>query len=358
MFVRLYLVTIIISNVHKVKGEMNMVKIAIVGAGFMGDTHATAYENMENAVLMAVCDQNAEKGKALAEKFHCAHYADFNEMIAACELDMIDICLPTFLHEQFVIQAANAGKHIICEKPVTLNVESLDRMLEAVDRNHVTMYVGQVVRFWPEYVEAKKLLENGTLGELKSYYAARLSEHPAWSEWYRKVENSGGGLLDLHLHDIDYACYLFGRPEKVYAIGQKNKYGSWNHVSSMLTFANGFSATIEGILEMPAGYPFTMQLRMAGSEKAFEYIMKAGKNLEDVASAGRASYLYGDGESKKLSIQEKDAYTIELQHFVNCIDQNRVSEVLNMQQVREVLCTIRALNQSLEEKREVIVSYE
>ena len=98
---------------------MNMVKIAIVGAGFMGDTHATAYENMENAVLMAVCDQNAEKGKALAEKFHCAHYADFNEMIAACELDMIDICLPTFLHEQFVIQAANAGKHIICEKPVT-----------------------------------------------------------------------------------------------------------------------------------------------------------------------------------------------------------------------------------------------
>ena len=86
--------------------------------------------------------------------------------------------------------------------------------------------------------------------------------------------------------------------------------------------------------------------------------MKAGKNLEDVASAGRASYLYGDGESKKLPIQEKDAYTIELQHFVNCIDQNRVSEVLNMQQVREVLCTIRALNQSLEEKREVIVSYE
>lgn len=335
-----------------------MVKVAIVGAGFMGDTHATAYQSMENAQLMAICDQNVEKGVQLAEKFHCAHYADLDEMIASCEVDLVDICLPTFLHEQFAVKAANAGKNIICEKPVTLNVESLDRMLKAVEENHVTMYVGQVVRFWPEYVEAKKLLENGTLGELKAYYAARLSEHPAWSEWYRKVENSGGGLLDLHLHDIDYACYLFGKPEKVYAVGRKNAYGSWNHVTSVLTFANGFSATIEGILEMPAGYPFTMQLRMAGDQKAFEYIMKAGKNLEDVASAGRAAYLYGDGESKKLDIQEDDAYTIELQHFIDCIDQKKASEVINLKQVREVLCTIRAFNQSLEEGREVIVSYE
>lgn len=335
-----------------------MVKVAIVGAGFMGDTHATAYQSMENAQLMAICDQNVEKGVQLAEKFHCAHYADLDEMIASCEVDLVDICLPTFLHEQFAVKAANAGKNIICEKPVTLNVESLDRMLKAVEENHVTMYVGQVVRFWPEYVEAKKLLENGTLGELKAYYAARLSEHPAWSEWYRKVENSGGGLLDLHLHDIDYACYLFGKPEKVYAVGRKNAYGGWNHVTSVLTFANGFSATIEGILEMPAGYPFTMQLRMAGDQKAFEYIMKAGKNLEDVASAGRAAYLYGDGESKKLDIQEDDAYTIELQHFIDCIDQKKASEVINLKQVREVLCTIRALNQSLEEGREVIVSYE
>lgn len=335
-----------------------MVKIAIVGAGFMGDTHAAAYQSMENAQLIAICDQNVEKGTQLAEKFHCAHYADLDEMIASCEVDLIDICLPTFLHEQFAVKAANAGKNIICEKPVTLNVESLDRMLKAVEENHVTMYVGQVVRFWPEYVEAKKLLEDGTLGELKSYYAARLSEHPAWSEWYRKVENSGGGLLDLHLHDIDYACYLFGKPKKVYAIGRKNAYGSWNHVTSILTFANGFSATIEGILEMPAGYPFTMQLRMAGDKNAFEYIMKAGKNLEDVASAGRAAYLYGDGESKKLDIQEDDAYTIELRHFVDCIDQKKASDVINLKQVREVLCTIRALNQSLEEGREVIVSYE
>ena len=85
-----------------------MVKIAIMGAGFMGDTHASAYQKMENAKLMAVCDQNIEKGRELAEKFHCTHYADFDEMIASCELDLVDICLPTFLHEQFVIKSAEA----------------------------------------------------------------------------------------------------------------------------------------------------------------------------------------------------------------------------------------------------------
>lgn len=164
--------------------------------------------------------------------------------------------------------------------------------------------------------------------------------------------------MDLHLHDIDYACYLFGKPEKVYAVGKKNAYGCWNHVTSILTFGDGTQATVEGILEMACGYPFTMELRMVGSERVYEYIMKAGKNLEDVASSRRTAYLYGDGEEKKLPVDETDAYQIELQHFMDCFDRGVKSTVIDMDQVRNVLCTIRALNQSLEERREITVSYE
>ncbi len=335
-----------------------MVNIAVIGAGFMGQTHATAYQQIENASLMAVCERNEEAGRAYAERFGCAHYADLEELLTICPVDVIDICVPTFLHEEFAVKAAKAGKHIICEKPVTLHVESLDRILAEVKKAGVTMYVGQVVRFWPEYVRGKKLLDEGVLGELKAYYAARLSEHPAWSEWYRRVENSGGGLLDLHLHDIDYACYLFGKPEKVYAIGKKNEYGCWNHVTSILTFADGTQATVEEIMEMASGYPFTMELRMTGSRRVYEYVMKAGKNLEDVSSSRRTAYLYGDGKEERFPVDETDAYQIELQHFVNCFDQGVPSPVINMEQVRNVLCTIRALNQSLEERREVVVSYE
>lgn len=164
--------------------------------------------------------------------------------------------------------------------------------------------------------------------------------------------------MDLHLHDVDYACYLFGKPEKVFAIGKKNEYGAWNHVTSTLLFPNGVKTTVEGILEMAPGYPFTMELRMVGDRKVFEYVMKAGKNLEDVASSQRSACLYGDGTVEKLPVEEKDAYQAELWHFVNCVSQGISSPVISTDQVREVLCTIRALNQSLEEERLVTVSYQ
>ena len=90
-------------------------------------------------------------------------------------------------------------------------------MLHAAEEAGVQFAVGQAVRFWPEYVKAKELYDSGALGTVKYARASRLSVHPAWSEWYRRPENSGGGLFDLHLHDIDYLCYIFGKVKQVYA---------------------------------------------------------------------------------------------------------------------------------------------
>lgn len=334
-----------------------MKNVAIIGAGFMGETHATNYMQIKNARLVAVCETNAEKGAKFASKFGIQAYRDFQDMIDNENVDVIDICLPTFLHPQVAIAAANAGKHVICEKPVALTVEALDQMLDAVRKNGVHLYVCQVVRFWPEYVKAKELLENGTLGEFKSYYAARLSQHPAWSEWYRRPENSGGGILDLHLHDVDYATYLFGAPKKVYAIGKKNGVGCWNYVSSILRFNKGYQCTIEGILEMPLGWPFTTDLRIVGSKRAYEASMKAGRNVENIASSHRSAYLYGDDREEEVKLERYDAYLCELQHFIDCIEDGRASEVVSEDQIRISLCTIRALKKSLEDSQEVEVDY-
>ena len=171
----------------------------------------------------------------------------------------------------------NTKNHILCEKPVTLSLESLDRMLRAAEEAGVQFAVGQAVRFWPEYVRPRKLYDSGVLGTVKYARASRLSVHPAWSEWYRKPENSGGGLFDLHLHDIDYLCYIFGRVKQVYAVGRKNDVGCWNHVASSLTFENGVQATAEGIIEMPKGFPFTMELNVVGDEKAVCYRHARGR---------------------------------------------------------------------------------
>lgn len=334
-----------------------MVRIAILGAGFMGRGHGDAYLKIEKAEIAAVFDKNEELGHAFAEKYHCAYYGGFSQMVQECQFDVVDVCLPTFLHEEYVIRAAESGKHVFCEKPATLGVDSFDRMTAAVKKAGVQMMVGQVLRFWPEYVNARALYKSGELGVLKYVFAARLSEHPAWSSWYRKPENSGGGLWDLHLHDIDFIYWMFGRAKSVYATGQQNELGCWNHVSSVLTFPSGISATVQGVIEMEKGYPFTMELRLVGSDKTYEYEMKAGANLENVAASKRETRLYDDGKITLMPLDERDAYGIELEHFVNCIDAGKASEVITIEQVRDVLCTMEAITESLKTGSKMDVNY-
>lgn len=335
-----------------------MVKIAILGAGFMGGTHAVAYEHIGNAETAAIFDKNETLGREFAEKYHCRYYNDFARMAEECEFDVVDICLPTFLHEEYVALGTSYKKHIFCEKPVALSVDSLNRMIHGVKEAGVQMMVGQVLRFWPEYVNARNMYTSGELGRLNYVFAARMSEHPAWSQWYRRPENSGGGLLDLHLHDVDYLCWLLGRVKSVYASGQKNSDGCWNYVSSILHFESGISAAVQGVIEMEKGYPFTMELRLVGTEKTYEYSMKAGANLEDVASSRRDTRIYDSGTETVIPVNLRDAYEIELEHFTECIEQGRESDVITVEQVRDVLCTIEALRISLETGEKTDVNYD
>ena len=322
----------------------------------MGRTHVTAYKAMPNAKVTAVCDLNEKQGKDLAEFGGCDWYNDGESMLNTADIDVVDICLPTFLHEQYVLLAAGHKKHVICEKPVTLSLESLDRMIAATKEAGVQFAVGQVVRFWPEYVRAKEMVEAGELGTIKYARASRLSEHPAWSEWYRRAENSGGGLFDLHLHDIDYLCYLFGKVKQVYAVGRKNSVGCWNHVATSLIFENGMEATAEGILEMPNGFPFTTELNVVGDKKAYCYHMGAGANLENIAAASRSTTVYGDGKAETLAIDPYDAYQKELEDFIGHIEAGTPITVITPADVRHVLSVIVAIRESLETQKTVTVS--
>lgn len=333
-----------------------MVRIAIIGAGFMGKTHLAAYKAMHDAKVTAICDLNEAQGRALAEEAGCEWFADGDEMLTTAEVDVVDICLPTFLHETYALLGAKYKKHIICEKPVTLTMESLDRMLSAAEEAGVQFAVGQAVRFWPEYVKTKELYQSGALGEVKYARASRLSVHPAWSEWYRRPENSGGGLFDLHLHDIDYLCYLFGPVRQVYSVGQQNALGSWNHVATSLTFENGVKATSESIIEMPEGFPFTMELNVVGDQRALCYRMRAGTNLEDVASAVRETWLYGGGEAQLLDVDLYDAYQNELEHFIRHIDAGTPITAITPGDIRHVLQVILAVKTSLETGNTVCLS--
>ena len=326
-----------------------MLKAGIAGSGFIGSAHAAAYSGINGVELAAIADVNEAAGKKAAEENDCRFYNDFDQMLKNEDIDIVDICLPTFLHEKYVIKALEAGKHVICEKPFALRIEEAENMVKTARSAGVRFMIAQVIRFWPEYVKARELYRQGTFGTVKMVHACRLAQHPDWTTWHRDVEKSGGGLFDLHIHDIDYMCFLFGDVERVYAVGEKDENNCWNHVFTTLEFKNGVSAAVEGAFEMTKDYPFTMSMRINGTEATFEYLFSAGFNLENTDEARRSAVLFSNGSSPRvLEIDPYDAYTKELEYFTGCVrDGVEVSEALPENSLY-VLKVIHAARESLE----------
>ena len=189
-----------------------MKTIAIIGSGFVGNVHAEAVQRSGALKLAAFVETDAGKGKAVAEKFGVPCFTDAKEMIAKVNPDILDICLPSVFHEEFVVLAAGHKKHVICEKPFSLSSQACSRMAKACADAGVHFMVAQVLRWFPEYMKIRELLPK--LGPLHAVTCYRLCQHPNWTTWHRDPKVSGGGLYDLHLHEIDYLYSLFGEVER------------------------------------------------------------------------------------------------------------------------------------------------
>jgi predicted dehydrogenase len=326
-----------------------MLKVGIIGAGFIGKKHANAYKTLNNLEIIGVSEVNEKAGRQYADEYNCAYFQDAESLVKREDIDIVDICLPTFLHEKYVIMAAEHGKHVLCEKPFTLTLESADRILEAVDKAKVTLMVAQVVRFWPEYVMIKQYYDSGKLGGIKMVYANRLAQHPNWSDWFKDVRKSGGGLFDLHLHDVDYMRYLLGPVESVYATGKQSENGAWNHVVTCMNFKSGSRACVEGAYEMTENYPFTTTLRAVGLEGTIDYNFSAGFNLENIGDAKSKFVYYKNGSNPEmLQVEQKDPYANEIEYFVNCIAERKKPKIILPAESREVLEIMLAIQKSLE----------
>ena len=188
-----------------------MLKVGMAGIGGISGAHIPAWESMADTELIALCDIRPE----CLEKYPDKHlYTDFEEMLDAEQLDILDICLPTYLHADFAVRAMERGIHVICEKPVSLNAEDVERLYGTARRNNVKFMVAQVLRFWPEYMLLKEIYDSGKYGRLLAGSMSRLGSIPKWSwdGWMRDEKRSGLVPYDLHIHDLDFMVYAFGNP--------------------------------------------------------------------------------------------------------------------------------------------------
>jgi predicted dehydrogenase len=239
-----------------------MLKVGLIGCGFMGTMHANCYKNIEGVTLAAVADVRKEKAEEIASGTNAVIYGDGMDLIKNADVDVIDVCLPTYLHAEYALAAMEKVQYLFVEKPVALTVCEAKKMLEKSKETGCQVQVGQVIRFWDEYVELKKIVESGKYGKVVNANFRRLSPRPewGWENWLLNTPLSGGAGQDLHIHDVDYALSLFGEPKKFYSaknqIGEKNSY-----VNTLLVY-DGFVVGVEGTWDLPASHPFEATLRV------------------------------------------------------------------------------------------------
>ena len=276
-----------------------------------------------------------------------ALFTNFSDMLRCAELQAVIVCVPTHLHEQFVIEALSQGLSVLCEKPFALDLASAQRMLGARRSSPGCLMIAQVLRFWPSYVRIKQLVTEGTIGTVQAVAAHRLAQYPPWGDWFRDPKKSGGAMLDMQVHDIDFVYWLLGSPQEVYAAGRQSQTGSWDQVTSLLRYPNSI-ATLEATYLMPTAWPFTCGIRVTGSHGCLEFSFRVGGNVEQREQADSSLRLYAnDGTVSEPAVAQDDMYVAQLQYFGDCVARKQPPSLCPPEETFEVMKIMSACRQSL-----------
>jgi predicted dehydrogenase len=328
-----------------------MVTVSILGAGFMGGAHAANYQTLGDRVqVKTVCASAAERAAKVAATVGAESSTDLDATIADPDIDAVDICLPTPLHRQAAVQALDAGKHVVLEKPIALTMGDADAIVAAAERSGQILMVGLVLRFWPEYVELQRRLAAGELGRLRTVATHRLSPPADWADWFADREQSGGTPVDLLVHDFDQMNWLLGRPQRVYATEPTP-----GHVQAVVEY-DGATGIAEGSMAMPKSYPFSSNIRVLGSAGVAEYAFSAapaedGGNI-GASDSARGLRLYpSDGEPVHVPVESADPWGPEIAYFVDCVENGRPPEQGTGEQARDALAVSLAVSRSLDSGR-------
>ena len=336
-----------------------MVRVAVVGLGFMGKTHIGAYAAMPDVKIAALCDKNEDlltlksldPGGNISSSGNSHDfsgiptYTDYGRMLDEGGFDAVDITLPTDVHEEFVIRALDAGYHVFVEKPLAMDYESALRITEAAEKSGRVCSVGQCLRFWPLYAEVKGVLDSGKYGAVRHAEFGRYSPPPTWAAegWCSNSTRSGNASLDLHIHDVDMILYLFGMPESVRSIGVPDGNGFFTHISTVYGYPD-ISVTSTGGWGLASGFPFRMRA-LYNLESA---------TIEMDSSWEQPVMVYPDqAEPYALELPDGDGYRNELLDFVSRCESGMTSEIVSPRVAAESVRLTRAEIQSAREGREI-----
>jgi len=314
-----------------------MLKVGLIGVGGISGAHIPAWLNLEGVELVALCDIRPEQ----MEKYpDIKHYTDFDEMLANEKLDILDICLPTYLHADYSIKAMENEINVLCEKPISLKREDVKRVYDAAEKNNVKLMVAHVIRFWREYEYVKAVFDSGKYGKLLSGNMKRLSAFPAWSwdNWMRDEKRSGFVPYDLHIHDLDFLVYAFGVPKDIKSY--RSKKPDQDYINVAYDFGDFFVNAESSWYASP--YPFTAQFRfqfedaIISNEGQGLKIYERGGNVLDLAQAE-------SGDTGAINLPKSGAYAEEIVYFANCVKANKATSKVKPEELETVIDILNSL---------------
>jgi predicted dehydrogenase len=340
---------------------MEKLRIGVIGAGSISSMHLDAYAGNEEVELVAICDMNRERAEEKAAKYNIPHiYTEVRELLANAEIDAVSICTWNNTHAEFSIAALDAGKHVLCEKPLCQTVEQALEVEAAVRRSGCVFQVGFVRRYGQTTQMLRRFIEAGDLGDIyyaKASYLRRLGNPGGW---FADKDRSGGGpLIDIGVHVIDLCWYLMGRPKvrsvtgnTYYKLGNRANVkhlsfyqaadydASKNDVEDManalIRFENGASLMVDVSFTLHAVKNDTT-ITIHGT--------KGGAQVEpelQIATEKHDVMLNLLPQADQLSFDFAAGFRSEIQHFVNCClgRAETLSPVEDGVEIMKMLCAI------------------
>ncbi|MDM5200919.1 Gfo/Idh/MocA family oxidoreductase [Fictibacillus enclensis] len=308
-------------------------KVVILGYGFIGNIHLSAYQKM-NDIEVAGIYSTTKTGSIEGIPV----YNDLDECLE--QADVVDICLPTFMHREVFEKAVAKGKHIFLEKPMAHTEEDCRFMLEQEQRSDVKVMVGQVLRYFPEY---RQLKENIDPEKPASSLLSRRSQLPVSAKnWSLDRKNSGGVILDLLLHDIDFARWAFGPITRIFAQSDAEHY----YALLTLRHENGSITRLEGSWRYDGG--FVQEAEIAQENKLFTY------NSQDVLPLQVHKNISASKDSTEIPavLLRDDPWYLELREFIDAIRNDRPVPITLQDAYESTRVALLALK-SADEKRPI-----
>ena len=330
-----------------------MIRVGVVGAAFAGNLHAEGIVATGRAEIAGVVSATEPSRQRFAERWKCRPYADIASMFAAERLDAITLAMPNRFHLDAALAAAHAGVHVICEKPLAMNLRDADRMVRACREADVHLLYAEQLCFAPRYVKVRELVRSGALGDIVQVQHRERHGGPH-ARWFHDPVLSGGGvLLDMGCHGIELTRWLLDRPAitSVHA-----RLGVYKHLEGVvddhalvtLAFETGTLAVIDSSWAAPGGI-----------DERLEVLGTGGSVTADLAR-GQAMLVYSDvgvGYAAE-KVEQTSGWTFvaheeartwgwygEMAHFVDCIE-GRASPEVTGEDGRAVLEIVMAAYQS------------